>query len=275
MAVSSLAFTSSEVGLKRHLKRIVKHGAWMALAIGSLALARAIIPEPVLKGAVDVGGNFLQTFGGIYGVIVAFVIFVTWGQHNETQTAIEKEAVSLLELYRMLAWFPSWVERATTREHLHRYALAVPAARKPNPPKDVIDEHGLLDLALASFLHHAPTTPQEERMFDHAVDQFHELNEARSHRVTVASLTLPEGLKWFVIFGGAICVGTLDLLWIDTFAVHAGLVAGMTWVVVATTSITLDLDDPYTGDFVVDWARFEKTAKLMEQSHCNGEPLPR
>ena len=39
--------------------------------------------------------------------------------------------------------------------------------------------------------------------------------------------------------------------------------------------ITLDLDDPYHGDFVVDWARFDKTALQMEQSHCNGEPLPK
>lgn len=262
------------MGLKRHLRRVLKHGGWIALAIGSLWIARTIIPEAVLKSAADVGGNFLQTFGGIYGVIVAFVIFVTWGQHNETQTAIEKEAVSLLELYRVLAWFNAWPERGTVRDYLHRYALAVPAARQPNPPRDTVDEHGLLDLALASFMRHSPANPGEERLFEHALGLFHELNEARGHRITVASLTLPEGLKWFVIFGGAICIGTLDLLWIDSFLVHSAFIAGMTWVVVATTSITLDLDDPYTGDFVVDWGRFEKTAKLMEQSHCDGQPLP-
>ena len=65
----------------------------------------------------------------------------------------------------------------------------------------------------------------------------------------------------------------MSLLWVDSFAVHALLVSGMTWVVVATTSIILDLDDPYSGDFVVDWERFHKTAQQMEQSHCDGEPL--
>jgi hypothetical protein len=247
----------------------------MAVSIAILYGVRALIAQAVLRGTIEAGGNFLQTFGGIYGVIVAFVMYVTWGEHNEVQVAIEKEAVSLIELYRALAWFPSWSERGGVREQLHRYALAVPAAHSPNPPSERVDEHGLLDLALAAFLRHPPGSPAEERLFDHVVRLFHELNGARGHRVTVASLTLPEGLKWFVIFGGAICIGTMTLLWIDSFAIHAALVAAMTWVVVATTSITLDLDDPYAGDFVVDWNRFHQTAKLMEQSRCDGDPLPR
>jgi hypothetical protein len=253
----------------------MRHGAWISVAVAALWAVRRVVPEAVLKSAADVGGNFLQTFGGIYGVVVAFVVFVTWGEHNETQIAIEKEAVCLLELYRLLAWFPSWKERLEVREQLHRYALAVPAAHQPNPPRNPLDEHGMLDRALAGFLRHTPAEGQEERLYDQALSQFHGLNEARAHRLTVSGLTLPEGLKWFVIFGGVICVSTLTMLWVDSFAVHAVLIGGMTWVVVATTTIILDLDDPYTGDFVVDWKRFEKTAQLMEQSHCDGQPLPR
>ena len=253
----------------RHVRRVLKHGAWILISIGILSLSRRLIPEAVLRGATDVGGNFLQTFGGIYGVIVAFAIYVTWGEHNETQVAIEREAVALIELYRILAWFPSWADRSTVREHLHRYALCVPLAHARHPPRDAVDEHGLLDLSLAAFLRHAPATPGEERLFSHALELFHQLNEARGHRVTVANLKLPEGLRWFVFLGGAVCVGTMDLLWIDSFAMHAVLVAGMTWVVVAAASITLDLDDPFTGDFIVDWVRFQTTAAQMEKSHCN------
>lgn len=255
--------------MKRHFRRLVKHGGWISVSLATLVAVRVGVPETMLRAAIDVGGNFLQTFGGIYGIIVAFAIYVTWGEHNDTQVAIEKEAVSLIELYRVLAWFPSWNERGAVRQHLHRYALAVPKAHAANaPPKDV-DEHATLDKSLAAFLAHAPSTPAEERIFPHALSLFHELNEAREHRVTVANLKLPEGLRWFVFIGGAICVATLDLLWVDSFVVHALLVAGMTWVVVAAASITLDLDDPYNGDFVVDWGRFHKTAMLMEQTECH------
>ncbi len=257
----------------RHLRRLLKHGGWIALSIAVLYAVTLGVPEATLRGAIEVGGNFLQTFGGIYGIIVAFAIYVTWGEHNDTQVAIEKEAVSLIELYRVLAWFPTWTERGLVRQQLHRYALAVPKAHAPRAVATDADEHSMLDKSLASFLRHTPGSAAEERLFSHALSLFHELNEAREHRVTVAGLKLPEGLRWFVFIGGAICVGVLDLLWVDSFAVHAALVAGMTWVIVAAASITLDLDDPYAGDFVVDWARFHKTAMLMEATECNGGPV--
>lgn len=256
--------------LKRHLRRLIKHGGWIALSIWILYAVDRIIPESTLRGAIEVGGNFLQTFGGIYGIIVAFAIYVTWGEHNDTQVAIEKEAVSLIELYRVLAWFPTWNERGAVRQQLHRYALAVPLAHQPNGKSSDAEEHLMLDKSLASFLNHPPGSPSEERLFGHALSLFHELNEAREHRVTVANLKLPNGLRWFVFIGGAICVGVLDMLYVESFAMHAALVSGMTWVIVAAASITLDLDDPYTGDFVVNWARFHKTAKLMEVTECNG-----
>ena len=255
--------------LKRHLRRLVKHSGWISVSIAVLFGVRSLVPEPVMRAAVEVGGNFLQTFGGIYGIIVAFAIYVTWGEHNDTQVSIEREAVALIELYRILAWFPSWSQRAAVREELHQYALAVPRAHAQHGAKQMLDEHVLLDKGLTAFFGHTPSGAGEERLFPHALDLFHELNEAREHRITVANLRLPEGIIWFVIIGGAICIGVLDLLWVDSFAIHAGLVAGMTWVVVAATSITLDLDDPYTGDFIVDWERFHKTALQMEQSHCN------
>ncbi|MBS1152382.1 MAG: hypothetical protein H6Q89_4080 [Myxococcaceae bacterium] len=254
----------------RHLRRLVKHGGWITFSIAILFVVTRAVPEPVLRGAIEVGGNFLQTFGGIYGIIVAFAIYVTWGEHNDTQVAIEREAVSLLELYRVLGWFPTWVERGAVRQQLHRYALTVPKAHLPHAAGNDRQEHEMLDKSLASFLSHSPGSPTEERLFPHALSLFHELNEAREHRVTVANLKLPNGLRWFVFIGGAICVGALDLLWVDSFAIHAALVAGMTWVIVAAASITVDLDDPYAGDFVVDWQRFHKTADLMEQTECNG-----
>lgn len=257
----------------RHLKRLVKHGGWISASIAILYAATHAIPESTLRGAIEVGGNFLQTFGGIYGIIVAFAIYVTWGEHNDTQVAIEKEAVSLIELYRVLAWFPSWNDRGLVRQHLRRYALSVPRAHLPSASAADHEEYAALDKSLSSFLNHPPGSPAEERLYPHALSLFHELNEAREHRVTVANLKLPNGLRWFVFIGGAICVGVLDLLWVESFAIHAAYVAGMTWVIVAAASITLDLDDPYAGDFVVDWARFHKTAGLMEDTECNGSEV--
>ena len=40
-------------------------------------------------------GNYLQTVGTIYAVLLAFVVFVVWQQHNDTRSAVESEANEL------------------------------------------------------------------------------------------------------------------------------------------------------------------------------------
>lgn len=253
--------------LRRHARRLVKHAWWMTLAVTGQLLCRGYVPEATLRGTTDVGGNFLQTFGGIYGVIVAFTIFMVWQQHNETQMAVEREAVALSELYALTGWFTTWVKRDEVRRRLRDYARLVPALNGATPVKPEQDDKRLLDSAHADFLTHAPSAA-EERLFGSALDLFHELNEAREHRVTVSRLRLPEGLRWFVYLGGAILVAALWLVWVESQTVHALLTAGMTWVVVAATSLVLDLDDPFTGDFVVEWDRFTEAAAQMEARSC-------
>ncbi len=263
------------LALRRHFRRLVTHGAWLTVSLVLEWACRALIPLDALRATNDLGGSFLQTFGGMYGVIVAFAIYVTWGQHNETQMAIEREAVSLLELYRLLGWFPSWLEREIVRTRLVEYAEAVPRAHGKLGSVEKFDEHRVIDAALAKFLKHHPTSAAEERIFPRALELFHELNTAREHRVTVSGLHLPEGLRWFVYLGGAITVGSMFLVWVDSWAMQALLTAGMTWVVVAAASIVVDLDDPYTGDFVVNWNHFNETARLMEVIHCPAHDVER
>lgn len=264
-----MGVAESDVGgvsrLRRHLRRVRKHGGWLLVSLSCLWLVRQFVPEAALRSATEVGGSFLQTFGGMYGVIVAFAIYLVWTQHNETQVAIEREAVSLVELYRVLGWFPSWPQRDAIRQSLKTYSRGVPLSYTGGPP---LNERELLENGLGAFLSHAPATPAEERLFETALDRFHELNEARGHRATVARLRMGEGLRWFVFIGGGLTISGLELVWVDSLPLHAAFVAGMTWVVVAAASIVIDLDDPTSGDFVVDWSHFLDAGASMELARC-------
>lgn len=258
--------------LRRHLRRFKKHGAFMFVAVCGQLACRSIVAESTLRGASDLAGNFLQTFGGMYGVIIAFIIYVVWQQHNETQVTVEREAVALGELFRLLSWFPSWPERDQVRESLVRYARSVPLRNEPRFSGTVPEEGSVLERSYATFLDYAPAEGHEQRLYDTALARFHELNEVRERRLTVAALRLPEALRWFVYIGGAITVCTLWLAWIESEALHALFTAAMTWVIVAAASIVADLDSPFSGDFIVDWYRFHEAAEHMEGLAC---PAPR
>lgn len=259
----------------RHLRRLWKHLGWIGLAEAAALGVRRMVPVEALRGVNEVGGNFLQTFGGIYGVIVAFTMYVVWQQHVETQLAIEREATALLELWSVFGHFGSLVGGDAARDRLRQYAVVVPRlnARVPQPCDR--DDRALLTQTIEELYRFAPATPQEERLFPAALDLFHELNEAREHRRTLSHLRLPEALRWFVYIGGAISVGTLWLLYVESIAAQLLLVGGMTWIIVGLISIIIDLDDPFSGDFVVDWKRFTDAVAVMERSVLHVVPPER
>jgi hypothetical protein len=240
----------------------------MLLAVLGQLGCRALIPSEILRDSNDLVANFLQTFGGIYGVIVAFAIYVVWQEHNETQVTIEREAVSLAELSRMLGSLTSWPQCGDVRAWLIEYAHVVPQTNGKQPTQGRARERALLDRAFARFLAYAPTGAQEIRFYDSALSLFRQLNESREHRYTIAALRLPTSLRWFVFLGGAITVGSMWLTWLEAEAIQALLTAGMTWVVVAAYTIVTDLDDPYHGDFVVNWQRFHEVAERMRTIPC-------
>ena len=92
----------------------------MALAVGGLVLFRGVAPFEVLRESNDVVGNYLQTLGSIYAVLLAFVMFVVWTQFNDARANVEREANELLDLYRTARGLPE-----PTRGQVQASALAL------------------------------------------------------------------------------------------------------------------------------------------------------
>ena len=80
--------------------------ASMLAALIGLYLVRYLAPASWLKANNEVAGNYLQTLGTIYAVLLAFVVFVVWQQHNETRSAVESEANELSDFYRTIRALP-------------------------------------------------------------------------------------------------------------------------------------------------------------------------
>ncbi|HVE85666.1 MAG TPA: hypothetical protein VND93_22585 [Myxococcales bacterium] len=259
------SFTSAAV---RHLGRVKRHGGWLVAALVLRWLLQRFLPVETLKAATDVGGNFLQAFVGIYGLVLGFAVFITWGQHNDTQVAVEREAVLVGELYRLLSWFDRWPGRDAARGHLRAYAHEVPKTYANGPPDGTLPEREHLEKLFHGLLEYHSPSPAEERLWDKALDLIHDLSQTREHRITTAGLRMPWGLRWFCILGGGASVLIIALQHLESPGMHALFVGLLTWVVVAAVTIVIDLDDPYTGDFVVDWSRFEQAADRMECLAC-------
>src|SRR3954453_17138983 len=95
-----------------------------ALAVCGLCVVRSVLPIETLRPSNDVVGNYLQTLGGIYAVLLAFVVFVVWQQFNDARAAIEREASEVVDLFRTIQGLPDSM-REGVHARLHEYVCAV------------------------------------------------------------------------------------------------------------------------------------------------------
>src|SRR3970282_1952660 len=99
-------------------------GAAIASAVLGLCLVRRVVPPEGLVESNDVAGNYLQTLGTIYAVLLAFVVVVVWQQFNDARSAVEREANEVLDRFRTVSGVPH-PARGELREHLQAYVSAV------------------------------------------------------------------------------------------------------------------------------------------------------
>lgn len=91
----------------------------IALSYIGLRLVRRKFTDDIIRENHEVGGYIFNAFGLIYAVLVAFVVFVTWNEYNDTRSNIDAEASEITDLYNTARAFPD-----STKKEIHKALLA-------------------------------------------------------------------------------------------------------------------------------------------------------
>src|SRR5436190_13121412 len=75
-------------------------------ALAGLHMVRKKYSAEVLKENHEVAAIIFNAFGLFYGVLVAFVVFVTWSGYDEATKNLQMEASQALDIYHITAAFP-------------------------------------------------------------------------------------------------------------------------------------------------------------------------
>src|SRR3954454_9662509 len=70
-----------------------------AVALAGLHLVRRKYPVDVLKENHEVASMIFNAFGRLYGVVVAFVVFVTWSGYDDATKNLQLEASDTIDLF--------------------------------------------------------------------------------------------------------------------------------------------------------------------------------
>jgi hypothetical protein len=239
-----------------------------ALGVIGVMIVRACVAQGVLASSNDVVGNYLQTLGSIYAVLLAFVVVIVWQQFNDARTQVEREANEIADLFRMVQGF-SDPQRARISASLARYVDAVltdewTAMRAGD--EVTIDRVGAVLDDVSDTLHSfdAPSTCQQA-LHAEALSAFNDLSDARASRLTTSRLRIPRALRWLLYVGGFVLIASTWIFAVDSFAIHAIISGALAGAVSHILYVIEDLDDSFGGNWQVPRESFEHLRAQMKK----------
>jgi hypothetical protein len=238
----------------------------MVLSVAGLLVARHVIPFQVLEESNDVVGNYLQTLGSIYAVLLAFVVFVVWTQFNEARAHVERESNELLDLYRAARGL-SEPARSRVLTSAREYAQAVLASEwpvmscgdplAPGAGAAIIDQ-------LWGALHGAdPRSELDGPIYGEVLTRLNDVSDARSNRLTSSRTTIPLTLRLLLYIGAVSMVASMYLFTVPSFAIHAAITASLAGAISHVIYVIEDLDSCFHGRWQVSQAPFERVLAQM------------
>lgn len=259
------------LGAMRSLGTFLRLSPWVLgstfLAIIGLLLSRAALPVASLEPSSEEVGTYLQTLGGIYAVLLAFVVFVVWQQFNEARAGVEREASEIMDLFRSGDGLPQ-AARTELHTKLIEYATCVleiewlaMARGRDNGEASEATQH--LDQAWRILNAFEPSSECHKALYSEALSCFNELSNARTARLSASRTRIPAALRMLLYIGAVVLVASTWLLAVESFEIHAFITGALAGSVSHLLYVIEDLDDAFSGGWQVPKKAFERARAFM------------
>ena len=162
-------------------------------------------------------------------------------------------------MFRLLPGLPD-APRSEAADALRAYldaAIEVEWPRKLEGRPTGAETANQLDRLWAIYAGAQPDPEEHGALYDEGVDRLVALGEWRRQRILAHNHGIP-GMLWAaLIFGALVTVGFAAGFGVESWVVHAWLVAALAGLVALFLLVTVELDRPYSGDIRVRPEQFE------------------
>jgi hypothetical protein len=258
------------------LRLILSLIASMLAALLGLMLVRGLVPAAWLRANNEVAGNYLQTLGTIYAVLLAFVVFVVWQQHNETRCAVEHEANEWLDFYRTLQALPG---TKPVQDCVRRYGRVVVDEEWAAMAQGSSSQQAAqaLEETWQALQEVQPRNGREEALYAEALARLNDLSDARSRRLYCSLLRLPPSLWVLLLTNGGLVVGSMWIFGLESFSAHALMTMALAGSIAFILYLVADMDNPFWGSWRVRPEAFQRAlghGVKTESSQTEAPPAP-
>src|SRR6266446_5340404 len=237
-----------------------------SLALFGLHLVRKKYSAEVLKENHEVAAIIFNAFGLFYGVMVAFVVFVTWSGYDDATKNLQMEASEALDIFNSAKGFPDPANKII-QQRLRDYVASV--------YNDEVNRMSQGVISLYSGGAHAKLTPlfyqmdeksiPNKELYAESLRRLNNLAQYRRLRIFAGNNTVPSVIWLVLLFGGVITVAYTYLFGMKSIKAQYMITATLTVTITLILFLIYVLNHPFTGTSKVSTEPLKQVMAVMQK----------
>lgn len=213
-----------------------------------LYLVRQKYSAEVLKENHEVAAIIFNAFGLFYGVLVAFVVFVTWNGYDEATKSLQMEANEALDIFHTAEAFPDPTGKMI-RQGARDYIAAV--------YNDEVQRMAQGDISLYTGGAHAKlrllfnqidaNSISNRELYAESLRKLNSLAQYRRLRIFAGNDTVPPVIWLVLLVGGVFAVSYTFFFGMKNIRAQYLITTTLTVMITSILFLIYVLDHPFTG----------------------------
>jgi len=237
-----------------------------SFALAGLYLVRKKYSAEVLKENHEVAAIIFNAFGLFYGVLIAFVVFVTWNGYDEATKDLQLEASEALDIFHIAEAFPDPAGKII-RQGLRDYVAAVYNDEVPRMAEGDISLYtgGAHTNLRTLFSQIDTTTLPNKELYAESLRCLNNLAQYRRMRIFAGNDTVPPVIWLVLLVGGVFAVSYTFFFAMKNIRAQYLITTTLTVTVTSILFLIYVLDHPFTGTSRVSLAPLRQAIATMQQ----------
>ena len=235
-------------------------------ALAGLHLIRKKYSADVLRENHEVAAIIFNAFGLFYGVMLAFVVFVTWSGYDDATKNLQLEASEALDIFHSADAFPDPAKRII-QQGLRNYIDSVYNDEMPKLAEDKISLHsGGAHSALAPLFYQMDTQTMPNReLYAESLHCLNNLAQYRRLRIFAGNDTVPPAIWLVLLVGSLFTVGYTYFFGMKNIKAQYLITASLTATVALILFLIYVLDHPFTGTSRISLEPLREVLDIMHE----------
>jgi Na+/proline symporter len=242
-----------------------------AVALAGLHFVRKKYPAEVLKENHEVAAIIFNAFGLLYGVVVAFVVFVTWSGYDDATKNLQMEANETIDVFYSAKAFSEPV-RQTIQQQLMDYNASVynDELKRMSAGQVSLYSGGALRKLVGLFYEMDENTVPNKQVYAETLRCVNKLVESRRMRIFAGNNTVPLAIWLVLLIGGLITVSYTYFFGMKNIKAQYLMTAALTVTITMILVLIYILDHPFTGPSSVSSEPLRQATDIMQRNYQGG-----